>query len=196
MTSETDNDDISAPAYDSVQSLMTQQLAAMEASEAHGFLVATLVAGSADPESWLEQSLGNREAVENLAKDQADALVALYGSTLSGLNAEEMDFELFLPSDDATIIDRAEALANWCTGFLYGMGVMGVSESTALSEESQEWLKDLTVLSRAFAEEDDEGNDDEQAFFEIVEYLRMGTLLINEDLRVLRESKPSSDKIH
>lgn len=193
MTSETENEEIVAPSYATLQGLMTQQLAAMEASEAHGFLVATLVAGSTDPESWLEQSLGNREAVENLAQDQADALVALYGSTLSGLNAEEMSFDLFLPGDEDSIMDRADALANWCSGFLYGAGVMGISESNALSEESQEWIKDLTVLSRAIAEE---GDEDEAAFFEIVEYLRMGALLINEDLRTLRESKPSSDKIH
>ena len=49
-----------------------------------------------------------------------------------------------------------------------------------------EIINDLSEISRADAEGDDNGDDAENALEEIIEYVRMGVLLVNEELQPLK----------
>jgi len=90
-------------------------------------------------------------------------------------------------------------LGVWCQGFVYGLAVGGVKEETELPEDSKELIKDILEISRAGYIADDEAEistdveddneEDEIAFMEVSEYVRMGTLLIYEELQPLQSSQ-------
>ncbi len=88
-----------------------------------------------------------------------------------------------LPDDDEHLGERTAALAHWCSGFLYGLGVSGVTESTQLPGEAAEVLGDLAKIASVDYELDEPGEAEEQAYEEVVEYVRVGALLVFESLR-------------
>ena len=75
------------------------------------------------------------------------------------------------------------ALSQWCSGFLAGIGSSGDETLNALSDEANDALKDLQQISTADVSDTDESEEDEIAFAEIVEYIRIVILMIREDLR-------------
>ena len=55
-----------------------------------------------------------------------------------------------------------------------------------MPEDVAELVRDITEISRADFEIEEADEDDEQAFSEVVEYVRMGVLLINDELQPLK----------
>ena len=94
-----------------------------------------------------------------------------------------MGLYLWLPGDDETLEDRTMALAQWCSGYLAGLGSSGDDSLAALSDDGNDALKDLQQISAADVTDTDESEEDENAFTEIVEYVRVVVLMIREDLR-------------
>ena len=104
----------------------------------------------------------------------------------AALRGDEMEFQLLLPDDDALLVERAMALSQWCQGFLYGFGTGGAVPREQLSGEVEEVLRDLTHISQASVETGAEAEEEEQAYAEIVEYVRAGVQLIHDELIELR----------
>ena len=94
-----------------------------------------------------------------------------------------MGLILWLPDDDETLEERTMALSQWCSGFLAGIGSSGDDTLKVLSEEANEALKDLQQISLADVTDTEQSEEDENAFVEIVEYIRVVILMIKEDLR-------------
>jgi uncharacterized protein YgfB (UPF0149 family) len=105
------------------------------------------------------------------------------------------EFRLLLLDDDDALPERVETLAAWCQGFIYGLAAGGIKQDTELPEDTAELLRDMVEISRAGQETDDalaeesEEDDDEVAYMEIEEYVRMGTLLIYEELQPLQSTQ-------
>jgi uncharacterized protein YgfB (UPF0149 family) len=125
-------------------------------------------------------------------------LMQIHQISVEQMNDIEADFELMLPDDDEPLEMRIEALGAWCQGFVYGLAVGGIKEDTELPEDSKELITDILEISRAGYVADneaelatDEGNseEDEVAFMEVSEYVRMGVLLIYEELQPLQSSQ-------
>jgi uncharacterized protein YgfB (UPF0149 family) len=91
-----------------------------------------------------------------------------------------------LPDDDAPLVERAMALSQWCQGFLYGFGIGGAVPRDRLSGEVEEVLRDLTHIGQASVETGADAEEEEQAYAEIVEYVRAGVQLIHDELIELR----------
>lgn len=84
---------------------------------------------------------------------------------------------LALPTDDQPLAERALALSDWCTGFLYGFGLAGEQSAEMMSEEAGEALRDFAEISRLNVAEIDE-QDAEEALVQLEEYLWVAALLI------------------
>lgn len=178
-------------------------LNAAELAECHGVLCGLICRnGAVAHQDYLAQL-----ATLQLVQDPGQALKELFAdahiSTMQQLADMDLGFNLWLPDDDQPLEERTDALAQWCTGFLAGIGLGG--ELPTLSEEAVEALEDMRQIARAnypkiaitdadraevmdFAadEMDDElqGDDsDETAFMEIVEYVRVVTLMMCEEMR-------------
>jgi hypothetical protein len=90
---------------------------------------------------------------------------------------------LLLPADDELLSSRTEALSQWCAGFLFGLALGGFREEVAMPDNVSEVMKDFSEISRAGFTSDATDEADEAAYMEIVEYVRMGVLLLYEELQ-------------
>ncbi len=82
------------------------------------------------------------------------------------------------------------ALSQWCQGFLYGFGTGRCRAARAnCSGEVEEVLRDLTHISQASVETGADAEEEEQAYAEIVEYVRAGVQLIHDELIELRAAR-------
>jgi hypothetical protein len=170
--------------------------AVMGAAESHGALCGMLCAqGSTDLSEWMGHVLGEQEQGNVFLRDIANQLSELHQSTLGQINDSFGGFQLLLPDDDDDLEERAEALAAWCLGFVYGLAAGGISEQSELPEDTKELLLDFIEISRAGQDiggHDDNSaseEEDERAFVEIVEYVQTGVLLINEELQPLQSAQ-------
>lgn len=117
-------------------------------------------------------------------------LLELFAATQSQLADDLLRLSIWLPGDEEPLDERTAALAQWCTGFLAGLAGSegGLGD---LSEHAAEALEDLRQIAQAEAG-DGVGEDEETAFFEVVEYLRVVTMLLREELR----GPESNEAIH
>ena len=145
-------------------------------SELHGALCGWMAGGGADTPDWLSKVLAD----ENAARVSPDgALDELRAITRSQFEDRDFGFALLLPDDDAPLVERSEALFDWCRGFLGGFG-LSAGADPPLSDESREALEDLARLAAATPEpEGDE--EDEAAYAEIEEFVRVAVLLLYGD---------------
>lgn len=171
--------------------------AMMGAAESHGVLCGMLCAqGAIELSAWIGHVLGEQEEGNVLLHDTVHQLSELHQTTIETVNDISGSFYMLLPDDDNDLIGRTEALANWCQGFVYGLAAGGISEDTKLPGDTQEILLDFIEISRAgcnIGEDDvielnDVTEEDEQAFVEVVEYVRTGVMLINEELQSMLPS--------
>ncbi|MDH5710254.1 MAG: YecA family protein [Gammaproteobacteria bacterium] len=164
--------------------------ALMGASESHGVLCGMLCArGAIELSEWVDHVLGEQEEGNVLLHETVRQLSELHQLTMEKVNDYSGEFFMLLPDDDYDLVGRTEALANWCQGFVYGLAAGGISRESKLPEDSAEILQDFIEISRAGYADDDEQievtEEDEQAFVEVVEYVRTGVMLINEELQTL-----------
>lgn len=168
------------PDYRAVDEALGTLKARVDAPESHGILCGMMSTGkSVRDRDWLSQVIG-----EELAEPgDSGSLQALYESTQWQLDDPNFSFHPLLPDEEADLAARTEALAHWCSGFLYGLGVGGVSEATQLPGDAAEVLTDLAKIATVDFELEEPGEEEERAYREVVEYVRVGALLVFESLR-------------
>ncbi len=170
--------------YIDLQDVLEEVKAATGPSEAQGILCGMIVADDEDSKAkWMAQVLDNAELKGEVAKQCLVLLDALYTKTKEHMADEQFRLELLLPDEEQSISERVTAISFWCQGFLYGLAVAGVDlNAKDLPEEAMEVVRDLGEISKADDElEDNEEN--EQALFDIEEFVRMGVLLLAEIFR-------------
>lgn len=184
------------PEIEELEELLYRVDATMGAADAHGALCGMLCArGAIELSEWVDHVIGEQEHGNELLHDVVHKLSDLHQSTLEMMNDVTGDFKLLLMDDDDPLPERIEALAAWCQGFIYGLAAGGIQEGSELPEDTAELLKDMIEISRAGHDVDDTGleesddNDDEVAYMEIEEYVRMGVLLIYEELQPLQSTQ-------
>jgi yecA family protein len=182
--------------FDAVERALASGGAAVHAAEAHGCLCGALCARRVYlPSEWLEEILADPEE-EGVLTEVTGALSELYESSGEDLASGELDFSPLLPGDEAAIEDRVGALSEWCQGFLYGIGASGTLQKAALSDEVQEFLTDVAELTRVDVSGSDAGEAEEEAYVELVEYVRMGVQLIYDELAAIRAGQPANHSQH
>jgi uncharacterized protein YgfB (UPF0149 family) len=151
------------------------------ASDLHGSLTGYLCAGgSADARHWLDALELTPDAGEANAIPPA-LLERLYADCAGWLDDPEAGFEPLLPAADAALAARADALVEWCRGFLGGLGLAGAGHEGALSDEAQEILGDFAAIA-ATRFEYSNTEEDENALTEVIEFIRVGALLLHAEL--------------
>ena len=171
----------------------------MGATESHGALCGMLCAqGATEASQWMLFVLGEHEETSKLLQQTGKKLLQIHQISVEQMNDTDAEFELMLPDDDEPLEMRVEALGTWCQGFVYGLSVGGIKEDTVLPEDSKELIRDILEISRAgyvadneaeLATEEENTEEDEVAFMEVSEYVRMGILLIYEELQPLQSSQ-------
>lgn len=164
--------------------------ATCDAPEAHGTLCSLVcLHGSRAGPRWIISLFGN----EPVPADARRALLDIASETAAELEDPAFRFAPLLPGDRSPMGERAGAMAHWTQGFLHGFGEAGSRPALAerLGQEPlAELLSDLSEITRATAGEADgaeEGADgDEEAWAELVEYLRVAVQLFYLELASIR----------
>lgn len=167
----------------------------MEAAEYHGALCGMLCVHPSAPE---DLGLDADPPTDPLRIPDARALLQqLQQDSLGHLYDPESGFTPLLPEDSESLDLRVDALAQWCQGFLYGIGTRAGLDLNQATSELREVVNDLVQISRAGVEQDSEPDEDadESAYMELVEYVRAGVQLIFLELRPV-ESLPDSGTLH
>ncbi len=156
------------------------------AADCHGILCGIYCATGKDNYSLWEQEV--MEGVE--ASQQARAILKdLSLRTGNQLDSDDFSFALLLPPDDVPLEQRAHALGDWCQGFFLGLLLGGITDLEAFSDDVNEFTKDLTEIAQAGGYLLEDTEQDEQAYMELVEYVRAGIQLTKEDLFKMNQQK-------
>jgi yecA family protein len=170
--------------YQPLSDALERAAASTQAADCHGLLCGLICAsGFADPKVWVAEVFEDFNPRDLLQAEAFRLLQSLYEDTLGRLNSAELDFELLLPDPACSLRERTESLGEWCSGFLSGLGIGGLPASAQLPEEVAELLEDLAQIARVDFDLDQPSEEDQIAFEEVVEYIRVGTLLIHEELQ-------------
>jgi uncharacterized protein YgfB (UPF0149 family) len=156
-----------------------------DAAEAHGSLCGALCSMSPyRMQDWVNEILPDGTALS----DESSAMIErVFTETAAAFGEQGMEFEPLLPDDGQPLNGRANALALWCTGFLYGLGTGQIADPGALNGEVGEIVRDFTEISRASGDEAEGDESNEQAYAELVEFIRVAAQVVFEELLPLRE---------
>jgi hypothetical protein len=166
-----------------------------DAAEAHGSLCGALCSMSPyKMQDWVNEILPDGAA---LSAESAAMIERVFTATAASFGEQGMEFEPLLPNDEQPLNGRANALALWCTGFLYGLGTGHISDLEALSGDVGEIVRDFTEISRATGDDAEADESNEQAYAELVEFIRVAAQVVYEELLPLRRQVyPAQQRLH
>lgn len=165
----------------------------LEAAEVHGTLCALLCADSAQVEvDWIGDVFADRSMEDSRVREARELFEQLSLATRRQLDDAGMSFLLLLPADTEPLKVRARALVAWCEGFVYGLGLAGISESR-LSGDAGEALRDISEFTRLDLESLEADEASETAYMELQEFLRVAAVLIREELASRRETEDAAE---
>ena len=170
------------PNYEQIENALTLMDSPYSAEDSHGMLCAMLIVNnSLQCARWLDEICTQGNITKFEKTSEQETLCALYDHTKQELNDSLLNFTLLMPEEESSLSARVGSLKKWCDGFLFGLALAGVKDLSHVPEDSMEILQDITTISQA-DEDDEEDEMNEVAYMDIVEYVRMGVLLINEEM--------------
>lgn len=165
------------PSFDKISQALDGSDLFTNAAETHGVLSGFVCGGiDLDGKSW--QPLFNDVVNEGMSLPQSlKVLISdIYADVVKQCTDDGLGFNLLLPEDNKPLDERAEAMAQWAQGFLVGFGMVQQALNQA-SEDVQEVIRDIRDISQLSLDFEQEDEDAEIAFIEIVEYLRVSAML-------------------
>ena len=174
-------DTITNPDFEELGLALRALNADVGAADFHGSLCGFLSGGGQGLEQFL---LAMSLDQVGQADAQSRALVGqLFRSSDEQMDDDSFAFSPLLPEMDRPLAERTEALLQWCQGFVGGLGLGGFADEKLLSDDGREVLRDLIEISRTPVSLDEDEEVDESALAELIEFARVGALLLREDLR-------------
>ena len=160
--------------------LLSRVEANTNASECHGFLCGQVcVSGVPEEELW-QEFLDVQSGDDDLVDESYAYIHSLIREITSFLQSPDLDFQLLLPDEDRPLGDRVDALADWCHGFLNGFGLGTGLRGEIFSDDCREVLTDYTRICQVGLDEESD-EEDERALIELIEYVRVGAIMIFEE---------------
>tara|TARA_R110002072_G_scaffold161448_2_gene312993 strand:- start:2028 stop:2588 length:561 start_codon:yes stop_codon:yes gene_type:complete len=167
--------------YDEVNAELMALHAGVLASECHGFMCGYFCTSNTVAAAvWRDYLLAGIDNDADLGACFA-ILSQLADQVGAEILSDALSFTLFLPDDESSISERSSALAEWSAGFVSGLGIGGLGDKPKLIDECDEFIKDVVSISRMETSVD-EGEDAEGALFEIIEYIRVGVIMLHQEL--------------
>lgn len=178
------------PSFDLVERVLRQLGATEGATEAHGSLCGFIcLMGPRARAAWSVGLLDGADAAESDAEGAA-VLAHLAEATAAALADAGMAFYPMLPPDDMPLSARADGLADWCTGFIHGLGEAAAAapgRDVLGGEVMREIMADFAEIARVTLGEDETDLEAEAAYTELVEFVRVSVQLVFEELRDVRQ---------
>ncbi len=178
--------DVKLPAYETLEPMLKEQGLAVTPSELHGLLCGMICGGMAvDGEQWLapvsdyaNQGDTLTDGAKMVVRSVFDAASAelggltqtLFTSTAAELAEMEFTVELLLPAESRELMLRGEALSEWVTNFISGLGLMGMDKKQ-LSDDVTEAVAALEEIAQLGIDEDEDMQEQAMLFDNVVAYV-------------------------
>ncbi len=175
------------PDYDDIALALERSGAVISPAELHGICSGLLIKDASTSEARLHQiALGNTDKGDVLADETARMLTQLMKATQAQLQDAELGFELLTPDEDEALETRIAAACDWARGLVYGLAEQGVKTSDCPADTA-DFIQDcLTLANNEYSVDEGSAEENEDLYFELLEFLRMGTLMAQEELQPLR----------
>ena len=163
----------------------------IDVSEYHGKISACLCCDNISAEDLLpEEVKAGRCSLSLETMELKTVLVKVIAETLEKLNDAEMTFYPLLSPDSASLADRTGSLSSWCQGFIDGFGLAIAQKNIPIGPADQdiigEIIEDFSQISKLTSASVMNQDEEELAYMEVVEYVRVGVQLIFEEMQVAK----------
>jgi len=155
---------------------------------------------------WIKKLIEEAQ-IKSVKESFLKTLDMVFQETNKGLNGSGFELDFCIPDDNESLVFRAAMLGQLCEGVLYGLGLVGAlnDAENEIPVDVRELVEDLgqiatidvSGLSRAEKATDEEESD----FMELVEFVKVGILTINEELNPtqaapIMDEMPETDTLH
>lgn len=168
----------SLPSYTELNDALSKTTLKLHPSEAHGLICGILCGNTKTDSAWEALVTGSKDPLKT-----HEVLQALFDASAKQLNDFLFEFQMVLPPDSEDLPIRAEALTLWSQGYLTGLKQVHVQIVDREASEMTEAIHDLIEIAKMNYEEVVASEEDEAAYVELVEYVRMAVILIYQDIR-------------
>ncbi|WP_371188729.1 UPF0149 family protein [Thalassotalea maritima] len=165
------------------------------ASEIHGLLTGVISAGFPfEDESFLTLISDFFNNGEGLGKNLKDLLKSMYADIWQAMIDDSFGFQLLIPDDDESLTERGQALGLWVQGYNLGFGLQQ-KDNKDFSADVKEIINDFANIANLSTEMDDD-EETENAYFELLEYVRISALLCFAELGAKPAQRSGKNTLH
>lgn len=180
----------SLPSYTEMTTLLKGDDTPFLAAQVHGYICGLLCGTSGK----IDNSWQNKILSENKSRRAREMLNELFENSYHMISEFSFEFTLLLPNDKVDINLRTEALGAWCQGFLTGLKQCRIPLDNREPGDMTDTLNDLTEIAKVNFEDNKETDEDEMAYFELVEYVRLAVLNIYHELNTPNAEESMEDR--
>lgn len=177
----------SMPDYQELNQALSNTTLKLHPSQVHGLISGVLSGNPKSTAAWEELVTGGEETAKT-----HDLLQAMFDASAKQLSEFLFEFQLVMPPDTEPLPSRAEALTLWSQGYLTGLKLAQVQLVGREAGDVTEAINDLIEIAKMNYEDVVASEEDEAAYIELVEYVRMAAVLIYQDIREQETAKSSS----
>ncbi|BCN93639.1 hypothetical protein THMIRHAM_14240 [Thiomicrorhabdus immobilis] len=172
-----------------------------------GMLIGLLCGDNDIQEAVWVKKLIEEAQIKSVKESFLKVLDEVFQETNKGMNGSGFELNLCIPDDSESLVFRAAMLGQLCEGILYGLGLIGALNDAEreIPREVQELVEDLGQIARIdigdLSDSESLTDVEESDFMELVEFVRVGILTINEELNPtqappIMDASPETDTLH
>lgn len=173
-----------SPDFDDLATIFWQLGSMFSPSQLHGYLLGQLALGATLAEDeWLKQAWLLIDGVEQAREEDNEVLLRMLALNETLFTEGRLDGQLMIPDEDIELAQRVECLSFWCQGFLMGFTIAGKQKQAEqgpqqYSQEVTEALSDIAAIAQMALTDDQEEEQSEADFFDVVDYVRLAVMNI------------------
>ncbi|MCD6038992.1 MAG: hypothetical protein K0S27_392 [Gammaproteobacteria bacterium] len=187
------NPQLPLPSHAELSHFLNKIQPTLQPAEMHGLLCGYLCITS-NPEKF-DSKFEHLLVLDKKNKEARQILKQLYQTSYPSLSQFSFEFSLILPEEDTDINIRTEALGLWCQGFLTGLAQSPTSLQNYPEQDIREALGDLTEIAQIDFGHIPANEEDEKAYFELVEYVRLTVLMFFNTLQINHTSQETPNPV-
>lgn len=137
-------------------------------SELHGLLTGIVCVTQAPSNDEWVQILETLDVPE-LDPEALELLTGEAEDIFHALSEDELDYLPLLPDDEHSLVERVQALADWCAGVVLGFGLA----SGHIRNDEMELIEHLQDVAAVEFEDSDDDAEGEESYQELYEFVRL-----------------------
>jgi uncharacterized protein YgfB (UPF0149 family) len=190
-----ENQHFSLPNYDRFVEAIDCLKLPLSASVLHGMMCGYLCAGEgAQGESYMRALLNHKKDKES--RNALFAMFEVFSISQQQIINLDFGFQMMLPDEKASLVERARAFSQWCEGFTQALTLSQVCINQLHEEEAQDVLQHMIEFAELDCDALDVDEADERALMEVSEYARMAVIRLHSDLKANVSKSDGSGVAH